>query len=157
MTDTAENTKEIAYCGLYCGDCFGYKQKIADLARDLRKELRQSKFAKTAEALQAAGYETCEDLLAADPEALETIDGVGPKTAEAILDWAAEQAEKPPAETAEVGIELPEGPSTSSMDGDEFMAALSKALKESEQLRAGDDFSEEEEEKAPASDEEEGS
>jgi len=34
----------IAYCGLYCGDCFGYKGKVADLARDLRKELRQAKF-----------------------------------------------------------------------------------------------------------------
>ncbi len=34
----------IAYCGLYCGDCFAYKGKIADLARDLRKELRQEKF-----------------------------------------------------------------------------------------------------------------
>ncbi|MCK4250780.1 DUF3795 domain-containing protein [candidate division WOR-3 bacterium] len=34
----------IAYCGLYCGDCFGYKGKIADLARDIRKELRQEKF-----------------------------------------------------------------------------------------------------------------
>ena len=56
MTDTAENTKEIAYCGLYCGDCFGYKQKIADLARDLRKELRQSKFAKTAEALAEVSF-----------------------------------------------------------------------------------------------------
>ena len=34
----------IAYCGLYCGDCFIYQGKIADLARDLRKELRKSKF-----------------------------------------------------------------------------------------------------------------
>jgi hypothetical protein len=34
----------IAYCGLYCGDCFIYKGKIADLARDLRKELRVTKF-----------------------------------------------------------------------------------------------------------------
>jgi len=41
----------IAYCGLYCGDCFGYQGKIADLARDLRKELRQAKFAKTADSL----------------------------------------------------------------------------------------------------------
>ena len=41
----------VAYCGLYCGDCFGYKGKIADLARDLRKELRAAKFAKIAEAL----------------------------------------------------------------------------------------------------------
>ena len=36
--------KLIAFCGLYCGDCFAYKGKIADLARDLRKELRQEKF-----------------------------------------------------------------------------------------------------------------
>jgi hypothetical protein len=34
----------IAYCGLYCGDCFIYQGKIADLARDLRKELRTTKF-----------------------------------------------------------------------------------------------------------------
>lgn len=47
----AENKDLIAYCGLYCGDCFGYQGKIADLARDLRKELRQAKFAKTAASL----------------------------------------------------------------------------------------------------------
>ncbi len=41
----------IAYCGLYCGDCFGYKGVVADLARDLRKELRQAKFSRTAEFL----------------------------------------------------------------------------------------------------------
>jgi len=34
----------VAYCGLYCGDCFNYKGEIADLARDLRKELRKTKF-----------------------------------------------------------------------------------------------------------------
>jgi len=33
----------IGYCGLYCGDCYGYKGKIPDLARDLRKELKQAK------------------------------------------------------------------------------------------------------------------
>jgi hypothetical protein len=38
----------VAYCGLYCGDCYRYKGKIADLARDLRKELRQEKFDNTA-------------------------------------------------------------------------------------------------------------
>jgi len=32
-----------AYCGLYCGSCFIYQGKIADLARDLRKELRITK------------------------------------------------------------------------------------------------------------------
>jgi hypothetical protein len=45
----ADNRELIAYCGLYCGDCFGYKGKVADLARDLRKELRDSKFDKFAE------------------------------------------------------------------------------------------------------------
>jgi hypothetical protein len=34
----------VAYCGLYCGSCFIYQSKIADLARDLRKELRATKF-----------------------------------------------------------------------------------------------------------------
>jgi len=38
----------IAYCGLYCGDCFIHKGKVADLARDLRKELRTSKFSRFA-------------------------------------------------------------------------------------------------------------
>lgn len=38
----------VAYCGLYCGECFGHEGKIADLARDLRKELRQAKFEKFA-------------------------------------------------------------------------------------------------------------
>ncbi|MBE0433096.1 DUF3795 domain-containing protein [candidate division WOR-3 bacterium] len=43
-----ENSNLIAYCGLYCGDCFMYKGKIADLARNLRKELRASKFSRFA-------------------------------------------------------------------------------------------------------------
>ena len=38
----------IAYCGLYCGDCFGHTQKVADLSRDLRKEFRQHRFDKLA-------------------------------------------------------------------------------------------------------------
>ena len=51
-----ENGKLVAYCGLYCGDCFGYKGKVADLARDLRKELRQAKFDKTAETLSNISF-----------------------------------------------------------------------------------------------------
>ena len=51
-----EEKELIAYCGLYCGDCFGYQGKIADLARDLRKELRQAKFAKIAESLSANSF-----------------------------------------------------------------------------------------------------
>ncbi|UCD05531.1 MAG: DUF3795 domain-containing protein [candidate division WOR-3 bacterium] len=44
----------IAYCGLYCSDCFIYQGKIADLARDLRKELRKSKFSRFAKMI--SGY-----------------------------------------------------------------------------------------------------
>jgi len=46
----------IAYCGLYCKDCPLYRGKIADLARDLRKELRQSKFARIAQALSCVSF-----------------------------------------------------------------------------------------------------
>jgi hypothetical protein len=46
----------IAYCGLYCGDCFSYQGKIADLSRDLRKELRFHKFDKTAESLSGISF-----------------------------------------------------------------------------------------------------
>ncbi|MBC8390906.1 MAG: DUF3795 domain-containing protein [Actinobacteria bacterium] len=54
---TIEKDKNlIAYCGLYCGDCFSYRGKIADLSRDLRKELRQSRFDKTAESLSSMSF-----------------------------------------------------------------------------------------------------
>ncbi len=43
-----EEKELVCYCGLYCGDCNSYKGKIADLARDLRKELRQANFEKEA-------------------------------------------------------------------------------------------------------------
>jgi hypothetical protein len=46
----------IAYCGLYCGDCYRYKGKIADLARDLRKELRQEKFDLTADTMSQTSF-----------------------------------------------------------------------------------------------------
>jgi len=41
-----KNKDLVAYCGLYCGDCPGYKGEIADLARDLKKKLREEKFDK---------------------------------------------------------------------------------------------------------------
>jgi len=46
----------IAGCGLYCGDCYRYKGKIADLARDLRKELRQQNFSKAAESMSEVSF-----------------------------------------------------------------------------------------------------
>ena len=68
----AGNKNLIAYCGLYCGDCVSYKGKVADLARDLRKELRAAKFHKTAEVLAAVpffeafkNYNQCYEVLGA--------------------------------------------------------------------------------------------
>ncbi len=46
----------IAYYGLYCGDCYRYKGKIADLARDLRKELRQEKFGATVASMAESSF-----------------------------------------------------------------------------------------------------
>ena len=40
----SEDKDLIAYCGLYCGECINHKGEIADLARDLRKKLREAKF-----------------------------------------------------------------------------------------------------------------
>src|SRR4030043_2145836 len=51
-----EGKELIAYCGLYCGDCYRYKGKIADLARDLRKELRQEKFDLTADTMSTISF-----------------------------------------------------------------------------------------------------
>ena len=72
MSDNEADRNLIAYCGLYCGDCFAHKGKIADLARDLRKELRQAKFDKTAESLSDISffkvfenYEQCYEVLGA--------------------------------------------------------------------------------------------
>ncbi len=46
----------IAPCGLYCGECPNYTGKIADLSRDLRKELRSVRFDKTAETLSQLSF-----------------------------------------------------------------------------------------------------
>jgi hypothetical protein len=48
MEKKIEDENLIAYCGLYCGDCHGYTGKVPDLARDLRKELRQIHYDKFA-------------------------------------------------------------------------------------------------------------
>lgn len=64
--------KLIAYCGLCCLDCHGYVQKVPDLARDLRKELRASKYAKFAHFIGHTSfgkdfrdYDTCYKVLGA--------------------------------------------------------------------------------------------
>ncbi len=64
----AETKELIAYCGLYCGDCPNHKGEIADLARDLRKKLREAKFDRTAQGLskyfkEFKNYEQCYQVL----------------------------------------------------------------------------------------------
>ncbi len=60
----------VAYCGLHCGDCFFYKGEIANLARDLRKKLREAKlnqnymeFSKFSKEFQ--NYHQCYEVLGA--------------------------------------------------------------------------------------------
>jgi N utilization substance protein A len=98
--------------------------------------------AKTAGDLSEAGFNTVQALLDATTEDLQRFEGVGPKTAQAILNWAQDQAtraasgeeEEPGAQ--ESGVESAPAPS---LQDDGFLAALSKAFKESEeQSRAAD-------------------
>lgn len=65
-----ESRDLIAYCGLYCGDCVNYKGEVADLARDLRKKLREAKFNKVSQGLSAffkefENYGQCYEVLGA--------------------------------------------------------------------------------------------
>jgi len=46
-----DNKNLIAYCGLYCGECPVYEGKIADLARELRKEFRKAKSKEIAQSI----------------------------------------------------------------------------------------------------------
>lgn len=64
------NKDLIAYCGLYCGDCFNYKGEIADLSRDLRKKLREAKFDVMSQELskyfkEFKNYQQCYEVLGA--------------------------------------------------------------------------------------------
>ena len=49
--DMNDNTKLLAYCGLYCGDCAGYSGEIADRAKDLKKVIEKYKFELTAKSM----------------------------------------------------------------------------------------------------------
>ncbi|MEJ2241635.1 MAG: DUF3795 domain-containing protein [Candidatus Bathyarchaeota archaeon] len=43
-----DDSNLVSYCGLFCPDCPLFKGKISDLAKDLRKELRQVQYDKFA-------------------------------------------------------------------------------------------------------------
>ena len=60
----------MAYCGLNCAECFNHKGEIANLARDLRKKLREEKFDRVAPGLAKffksfQNYEVCYEVLGA--------------------------------------------------------------------------------------------
>jgi hypothetical protein len=58
----------VSYCGLYCGDCHSYTGSIADLARDLRKELRKNRFTEVAKVIpfkEFDNYQECYECLGA--------------------------------------------------------------------------------------------
>ncbi|MEE8526103.1 MAG: transcription termination factor NusA, partial [Thermoanaerobaculia bacterium] len=77
------------------------------------------------EALLAAGIDSFDELSAAEPESLAEIDGI--EDVAALVAWATEAGQ---AET----IALAESPTPGAdLNNDDFMAALSKALKESEE------------------------
>ena len=52
----AQDIALIAPCGLYCGECPAYQGNIADMARDLRKELRKARFDLTAASLSKMSF-----------------------------------------------------------------------------------------------------
>ena len=98
---------------------------------------------RTAEAIEAVGFTTYEALASADVESLEVVEDLAPKTARLLIEWAAENV-GPAEEAFESGIEFNEPITKPAMDDDEFMAALGKALRESE--LGGEEASDEDEE-----------
>ena len=107
----------------------------------------------TAQQLVEEGFGDLDALLAADPERLEAVEGVGPKTARAILEWAADlKGQMDAGEESDDGEdeesvsepevdEEPEAESAPADDGD-FMAVLSRALQEAEGSDDGSDSDE---------------
>jgi N utilization substance protein A len=92
--------------------------------------------ANTALNLREAGFTTLQSLLDATVEDLQRAEGVGPKTAQAILNWAQEvtsRVESGEPEPAAVGEEAPAEAGGPSLQDDQFLAALSKAFRESEE------------------------
>jgi len=105
---------------------------------------------KTAGALEEAGYGTLDSLLLASTDELVEVEGLGPKTAEKLLDWARGKAEEVGYEAPEPAVEGEEeveeaapAEAASTMDDQDFMAALSRAFQESERQRGSSEAVEE--------------
>ncbi len=87
--------------------------------------------AKLAETLEQEGLGTLEALSATTVEALGELEGVGAKTAQAIISWAQDFASRED-DSAAPAAESTEDAPESSLGGGDFMAALTKAFQESE-------------------------
>jgi len=112
---------------------------------------------KTAGDLRSAGFTTIQSLLDASLEDLQQVEGVGPKTGQAILNWAQEKSTRAAATEEEAGAEGEAGETAveavASLQDDDFLAALSKAFKESEEAaREAEQLAAEAESEAPAED-----
>jgi N utilization substance protein A len=91
---------------------------------------------KTAEKLVEAGYGRLPALITAGEDDLVAVEGVGPGIAAALRQWAAEKAQAASA-ADELTAEAKAAPAAadSTMGDEDFMAALSRAFQESEELR----------------------
>ncbi len=87
--------------------------------------------AEIGEALKIAGFTSFDILVSSTIDGLQEVEGIDAEGAQAILDWAIGIHGKPEEGSALLLDE--EGESTPALNDDEFMAALSKALRESEQ------------------------
>jgi hypothetical protein len=67
VSDTKEAVHDVAYCGLCCATCPNHTGEIADLARDLRKKLREYRFKRIAHAFSGPfdNYAQCYETLGA--------------------------------------------------------------------------------------------
>ncbi len=91
---------------------------------------------KVGEALREAGFVDLGSVLDARPDAMAAVEGVGPKTVAAIRAWALEQAGLEDSVSLDLPVPEAKPDATGSMGEDDFMAALSKAMKESGHLEA---------------------
>jgi N utilization substance protein A len=112
-----------------------------DLAAELDLTTAPGIGVKTAEKLKEAGFGELEVLLQASPEDLQQVEGIGPKTAQSILDWAAEQQAKreravEALASGSAPAPAPPPPPSSSMGDQDFLNALSRAFQESERRKA---------------------
>ena len=114
----------------------GEQQPAVQLSDELDLSTLPGVGVKTAGDLRAAGFGTLQSLVDSTLEDLQQVDGVGPKTAQAILNWAQERAAKvrPEGEGGPAAIAESESAEGSpGLQDDDFLAALSRAFKESEE------------------------